>query len=418
MTTLLLSQNADYLIIGGGTASLMVANRLSENSETQVVVLESGPDRTTDARVQDPNARPTLRGSELDWQLKIVPQTGLSNREQDQPAGKTPFPAGINAWAELGNPIGPIEVTYPSLREKKNSPVIETWDVALKGQRYDFASHISGGEKTTPISGLRSITDSQYARPTRSNLHIYTETTVRKINGEIVNVNVKEVVILAAGAFHSPKLLERSRVGQKDRLNRLGIPVNHLMGVLPAPLKVEGIATCIKALAFTRLDEKEQVFSSSHKTETSERVIKSILRGRDEASASLLLSVIPGGIALLGVILSFPLFRGSTQIASSDPNAKPIIDTQFFANDMEILWDMEVTKEMVYESAALTTHRICGTVAMLPQQAGGVADEDLRVYGTKNLRAVDASAIPLTHANLMTTVYAVAEQAADVIQSS
>ena len=75
MTTLLLPQKADYIIIGGGTASLVVVNRLSENNETQVVVLESGPDRTTDSQVQDSNAWSTLSGSEFDWQLKIVSQT-------------------------------------------------------------------------------------------------------------------------------------------------------------------------------------------------------------------------------------------------------------------------------------------------------------------------------------------------------
>lgn len=70
-----LPQNADYLIIGGGTAGLVVASRLaSELPDKQIVVLESGPDRTADPRVQDPSAWPSLSGSELDWQFRIVPQ--------------------------------------------------------------------------------------------------------------------------------------------------------------------------------------------------------------------------------------------------------------------------------------------------------------------------------------------------------
>ena len=60
------------------------------------------------------------------------------------------------------------------------------------------------------------------------------------------------------------------RVGQKDRLSRLGIPVvknqpgvgeylqNYLMSILPTHLKVEGIAPGIKVLSRTRLDEEEQ----------------------------------------------------------------------------------------------------------------------------------------------------------------
>lgn len=68
-----LPQSADYLVVGGGTAGLVVASRLaSELPDKQVVVLESGPDRMTDPRVQNPNAWHTLSGSELDWQFALT----------------------------------------------------------------------------------------------------------------------------------------------------------------------------------------------------------------------------------------------------------------------------------------------------------------------------------------------------------
>lgn len=70
--------SADYLIIGGGTAGLVVACRLSENPDISVVVLESGPDRTNDPQVQNPGAWHSLSGSDLDWKLKIVPQVRVS----------------------------------------------------------------------------------------------------------------------------------------------------------------------------------------------------------------------------------------------------------------------------------------------------------------------------------------------------
>ncbi len=48
---------------------------------------------------------------------------------------------------------------------------------------------------------------------------------------------------------------------------------------------------------------------------------------------------------------------------------------------------------------------------------GGVVDEQLRVYGVKGLRVVDASVFPLVlQSNLQTLVYAVAERAGDVIR--
>lgn len=57
-----------------------------------------------------------------------------------------------------------------------------------------------------------------------------------------------------------------------------------------------------------------------------------------------------------------------------------------------------------------------GTASLMPRELGGVLDPELRVYGTRNVRVVDASVIPLEHnGHLMATVYAIAERAADII---
>jgi choline dehydrogenase-like flavoprotein len=64
----------DYIIIGGGTAGLVLANRLSENSAVTVAVLESGADATADLRTVIPALFTTALTSELDWNFATVPQ--------------------------------------------------------------------------------------------------------------------------------------------------------------------------------------------------------------------------------------------------------------------------------------------------------------------------------------------------------
>lgn len=60
-----------------------------------------------------------------------------------------------------------------------------------------------------------------------------------------------------------------------------------------------------------------------------------------------------------------------------------------------------------------------GTTAMLPLELGGVVDTDLKVYGTSNLRVVDAGVMPvIVGAHLQAVVYAVAERAADIIKEA
>ncbi len=66
----------------------------------------------------------------------------------------------------------------------------------------------------------------------------------------------------------------------------------------------------------------------------------------------------------------------------------------------------------------MTEYHPIGTASMLPRDKGGVVDASLRVYGTKNLRVVDASIMPLhIAAHIQATIYGVAEYAAQIIKS-
>lgn len=64
----------DFVVIGGGTAGLVVASRLSEDPGTSVLVLEAGADLTADPRVNIPVFYAALLGSDADWKFHSSPQ--------------------------------------------------------------------------------------------------------------------------------------------------------------------------------------------------------------------------------------------------------------------------------------------------------------------------------------------------------
>ncbi|KAJ4382346.1 hypothetical protein N0V86_002680 [Didymella sp. IMI 355093] len=142
-----------------------------------------------------------------------------------------------------------------------------------------------------------------------------------------------------------------------------------------------------------------------------------------------------------------PFARGSVHISSANASAAPVIDPRYISN----AFDLEATKEAakylrkmgttspfkelwvkeydpgfdtqtdeqweayVKENVSTFYHPL-GTCAMLPEEDGGVVDPDLKVYGVKNLRVVDASVIPIMiSANIQTAVYGIAERAAGII---
>lgn len=77
MASVNLDQPFDYIVVGGGTAGLVIANRLSEDSNVRVLVIEAGADRTADPLVLTPGLVAALYGKdEYDWNFISPPQVG------------------------------------------------------------------------------------------------------------------------------------------------------------------------------------------------------------------------------------------------------------------------------------------------------------------------------------------------------
>lgn len=76
----------------------------------------------------------------------------------------------------------------------------------------------------------------------------------------------------------------------------------------------------------------------------------------------------------------------------------------------------ETVRDLI-NAGFVTGWHVVGTCAMMPRELGGVVDPRLRVYGTRNVRVVDASIVPLhVRGNTVSLTYAVAEKAADLIK--
>ncbi|KAF5667493.1 alcohol oxidase [Fusarium denticulatum] len=154
----------------------------------------------------------------------------------------------------------------------------------------------------------------------------------------------------------------------------------------------------------------------------------------------------PNFITIFSSIMH-PMSRGSVHMNGQDVKGKPIIDLNYLNNEYDIqaliegarfarkvaeteplrsVWAAEYEPGLVKRTYAQlrdwvvrtvnSFYHPAGTCAMLPKKDGGVADSNLKVYGTKILRVVDASIIPVQlSAHIQTAVYGIAETAAQKI---
>src|SRR5215213_6151266 len=129
--------DADYIVVGTGSAGSVVANRLSADPSVSVVVLEAGP-RDKDKFIHIPAGFAKLFRSDMDWNYLTEPQKELDGREIYWPRGKVlggsssmnammwvrGFPADYDEWAEHAGEQWSYANVEPYLNHIERGPLV------------------------------------------------------------------------------------------------------------------------------------------------------------------------------------------------------------------------------------------------------------------------------------------------------
>jgi choline dehydrogenase-like flavoprotein len=277
---------ADYVIVGAGSAGCALAARLTEDPEAKVTVLEAGGPDSAEA-IHVPAAWPTLWGTEVDWAYETTPQPGSSGQVHQWPRGRVlggssslngmvyirgnprdwdtwayegcvgwdhasllpvmkrmeDVPEGDPRFRGVGGPIqprpaaspNPISTAFVEAARERGYPITDDFN----GERFEGAGFhdllIKDGRRTSaadtylhPASGrpnLEVVTGAQVSRVLMAGDRCVGVEYVR--DGATQELRADAEVILCAGAIDSPAILLRSGIGPADELAGLGIEVAH-----------------------------------------------------------------------------------------------------------------------------------------------------------------------------------------------
>src|SRR3954454_5243854 len=285
---------ADYVIVGAGSAGCVLANRLTEDPSTRVILIEAGG-RDWNPLIHVPvGFMKLLDHPRLTWNYRAEADPGTGGRAIPYPRGRVlggsssingliyirGQPEDYDHWAQLGNRGWTWDECRPYFKRAERwegehddvhgkegflftskmdqSPlcakVIEAGTQLGLEYREDVnnlppgAGESIGWCQQTRGGRRRASTARSYLRPAlkRPNLHLVTKALVHRVlfegkratgielsrNAVTERVDAMREVILSAGAIGSPHILQLSGIGDPDHLGRIGVPVVHeLRGV-------------------------------------------------------------------------------------------------------------------------------------------------------------------------------------------
>lgn len=458
-------------MIGGGSAGAVVAARLAA-AATDVILVEAGPDHgSLDDGMWPPEILDaTALATSHDWGYSSGPVEGRPSWTWERArilGGCSSHNGAIaavghrddyDAWGLPGwttDELRPLFATVlATMRVRAYEPdeagpfharCLDAarsagWNIASDLCDLD-ANESFGLETVNVVDGVRWNTAFAYLDPVRGSRHltISDRTLVDRIEettgGVVIHVMTDgasstigtDAVVLAAGVYSTPAILQRSGIGDPDRLRSVGVtPVveSRLVGtnlhdhpmVNASRELAPDLRRAIEEATMRGFVPEEQTLGKACSSLATDGVFDLHLFPVCASTQTTL----TGGRALVEVACMTPLSRGEVHITSTDPEAHPHIDHRYLTDpddhDLTVLRDGLVMAEELLVQPALADvlvpgpardlsaesirrdvmpyYHPVGTTPMGPDPATSVCDPGGRVHGTERIVVGDVSLVP------------------------